>query len=173
MESELRARVQETIQKARLFSPGARVVIGVSGGADSVALAHVLQSCQPEWRLTLHVAHLDHGLRDASREDAAFVRALAARWQIPLTIERREVSAICAREGWSLEDGARRIRYQFLLEVARRESASSIALAHTADDQAETVLMRLVRGAGLLGLGAMTVKRELEGVWIVRPFLGV
>jgi len=168
---ELRARVDAALRAQQLVTPGARVVVAVSGGADSVALLHVLAALAPAWRLTLHVAHLDHGLRDASARDAAFVEALGRRWQAPATVVRREVGAICAREGWSLEDGARRIRYAFLLETARRQSAGFLALAHTADDQAETVLMRLMRGTGLLGLGAIPWTRRLEEVVVIRPLL--
>ena len=174
MADELLERVRKTVTAHRLLAPNARVVVAVSGGADSVALLHLLTLLRTAWTLRLHVAHLDHGLRDRSHEDAEFVRALAERWQIPSTIERREVAAVCAREGWSLEDGARRIRYQFLLDTATRHSAETVALAHTADDQAETVLMRLVRGTGLMGLGAIPITRQLDDrVRIVRPLLEV
>lgn len=177
-------RVRQTMATYQLIPSGARVVVGVSGGADSVALLHLLTQQQSEWRVTLHIAHIDHGLREASGDDAAFVEALGARWQIPCTMVRRDVNAICAKQGWSLEDGARRIRYHCFQEVARQQSATHLALAHTADDQAETVLMRLVRGTGLLGLGAIPIKRQLEdlradgrqrqaGVWLVRPLLEV
>ncbi len=173
MRAELLAQARRTIVTQQLFGPRARLVVAVSGGADSVALLHALCQLRAEWQLTLHVAHLDHGVREASRDDAECVRDLASRWEVPASIERRDVPAACRREGWSLEDGARRIRYEFLLEVARRQSASAIALAHTADDQAETVLMRLVRGTGLMGLGAIPFTRQLEEMRIVRPLLEV
>ena len=174
MHHVLLAQVRQTIVSHHLLATGDRVVVAVSGGADSVALLHLLVSLQPPLQLTLHVAHLDHSLRATSPEDASFVEALGHRWGIPSTIERRDVSALCVREGWSLEDGARRVRYQFLDEVARRYGMQRIALAHTADDQAETVLLRLVRGTGLMGLGAIPVMRKLEsGVWVVRPVLEI
>ena len=173
MREELLDRIQRTIRRHRLFASRARLIVAVSGGADSVALLHLLARLRTAWRLTLHVAHLDHGLRPDASRDAAFVQSLADRSQLPVTMERRDVAAECRRAGWSLEDGARRIRYQFLAEVARHQSASCVALAHTADDQAETVLMRLVRGTGLLGLGAMPSKRPLGDGWIVRPLLEV
>ncbi len=170
----LLVHVRHAIVAHRLFARGDRILIGVSGGIDSVALLHLLRELAPTWRLALHVAHLDHGLREESSEEATFVAELAARWNISATVERRPVDAICAREGWSLEEGARRVRYEFFLDVARRQSASCVALAHTADDQAETVLMRLLRGAGLLGLGAIPAKRALEGpIGIARPLLDV
>lgn len=180
----MRERVRQTIAAHQLIPRGSRVVVGVSGGADSVALLHFLASLRASWGLSLHIVHVDHSLRTASTEDAAFVRRLSTQWKIPATIERYEVRRICQRERWSLEDGARRIRYQCFLETARRHSASHIALAHTADDQAETVLMRLVRGTGLLGLSAIPIRRQLEDlsavaerrqarIWVVRPLLEV
>ena len=168
------ARVREAVAAHRLWPSQARVLVAVSGGADSVALLHALVALRGAFRLSLSLAHLDHGLRPDSAADADFVRELGRRWRLPTTVERRPVRALCAREGWSLEDGARRVRYQFLLETACRDSASRIALAHTADDQAETVLMRLVRGTGLMGLGAIPVSRRLaEGVTVARPLLEV
>ena len=166
-------KIRQALATHQLLFPRARVVVAVSGGADSVALLHALVSLRPAWKLVLHVAHLDHGLRDGSREDAAFVRALAAAWDIPCTAARQDVRAACERGGWSLEDGARRVRYAFLLGVANEQRASHIALAHTADDQAETVLMRLVRGCGIVGLSGIPVKRRVEETWIVRPLLDV
>ncbi|PIQ84141.1 MAG: tRNA lysidine(34) synthetase TilS [Candidatus Omnitrophica bacterium CG11_big_fil_rev_8_21_14_0_20_63_9] len=173
MAHELSTRVLHAIQTHRLLTSGERVVVAVSGGADSVALLHLLISLPRSWRLSVHVAHLDHGLRPESSDDAEFVNSLAQRWQVPCTIERRDVRRRCAQEGWSLEDGARRVRYEFLLELAQRHSAGRLALAHTADDQAETVLLRLLRGSGLLGLGAMPPQRQLSGVALIRPLLGI
>lgn len=174
MGEALNAQVRRTIASHRLVPPGERIVVAVSGGADSVALLHVLLALRPTLKLALHIAHLDHSLRQGSSEDAGFVRDLGARCGLPTTIERRDVGAICERQGWSLEDGARRLRYEFLLEVARRNSAGCVALGHTADDQAETVLMRLVRGTGLTGLCAIPIKRRLDdNVWLVRPMLEV
>src|SRR3989338_5072027 len=167
------AAVNGTLAAHRLLTPGARVVVAVSGGADSVALLHALAALRPAWKLKLFIAHLDHALRPDSGDDAEFVKHLGRRLEIETSIERHDVGERCAREGWSLEDGARRIRHQFLLDAARHRSAEAVALAHTADDQAETVLMRLLRGTGLLGLGAMALKRPLEDRWLIRPLLGI
>jgi tRNA(Ile)-lysidine synthase len=177
MASTLLAQVRRTIAEERLLSRGDRVVVAVSGGADSVTLLHLLVQLRSTLDLSLHVAHLDHALRGDSGRDAEFVRSLAERHHLPATIERQPVKRICEEEGWSLEDGARRIRYRFLLGAAERQSASRVALAHTADDQAETVLLRLVRGTGLMGLGAIPVSRPLdgdgEGIRLIRPLLRV
>ncbi|MBI4598068.1 MAG: tRNA lysidine(34) synthetase TilS [Candidatus Omnitrophica bacterium] len=167
-------RITQAITTHQLLTPGDRVVVAVSGGADSVALLHLFTRLQPAWKLALVVGHVDHGLRASSSEDAEFVRRLAARWRLPVAIERREVGRACADNGWSLEDGARRIRYDALQQMARRAQANRIALAHTADDQAETVLMRLLRGSGLLGLSAIPWQRTLdERATIIRPLLDV
>lgn len=177
----LLAQVHQGLLAHRALAPRIRVVVGVSGGPDSVTLLHLLQQLCAQWRWHLHVAHLDHALRQHSERDAQFVQQLSARWNIPVTVARQDVGALCARHGWSIEDGARRIRHQFLFDVAQQQSAQTIALAHTADDQAETVLMRMIRGTGLLGLGAMPMKRPSRPsagsttpvVWIVRPLLEI
>lgn len=173
MSDPLVTKVIETIHRHRLLKSGSRVLVAVSGGPDSVALLHVLQALRRSWRLEVRAAHLDHALRAESADDAAFVRGLGQRWGVPMTIIRHDVAARCARQGWSLEDGARRVRYQVLLELARDQRADRVCLAHTADDQAETVLMRLIRGTGLLGLGAIPIERSGDGVSYVRPLLEV
>lgn len=173
MPDGLSAVVRDALAAGQGLPAGSRVIVAVSGGADSVALLHLLRSVSAAQRLALHVAHLDHALRKDSPDDAAFVRALAQQWRLPVTIARWSVGERCEREGWSLEDGARRLRYQFLEDVAAAQSAGVVALAHTADDQAETVLMRLVRGAGLQGLSAMPAARRLGTARLIRPLLGV
>lgn len=173
MPHELAARVLASIQAHRLLSAKDRVVVAVSGGADSVALLHLLIHLPRSLRLSLHVAHVDHALRPESADDAVFVRTLADRWGVPCTVERRDVQQRCASEGWSLEDGARRVRYECLREIAQCYSARRLAVAHTADDQAETVLLRLLRGSGLLGLAAMPPQRLLGNVGLIRPLLSV
>ena len=166
-------RVRETIRSSRLIQTHDRVVVGVSGGPDSITLLHVLVHLAPSLGLKLYVVHVDHQLRSDSAADAAFVRELAGRFQVPAIIERRAVRAICQQNGWSLEDGARRVRYECFLDAARRYSAPVIALAHTADDQAETVAMRLLRGSGVTGLSGIPAMRQAQGCRIVRPLLAM
>jgi len=147
---------------------GGAVVVAVSGGADSTALLAGLHSIASEFGLTLHAAHLHHGLRGAAADaDLDAVRALCARLGLPLHAARVDARRVMARRGWSGEDGLRRLRRSFLLRVARATGAAAIATAHTADDQLETLLMRLARGAGLRGLGGM---RERQGGFI-KPML--
>jgi tRNA(Ile)-lysidine synthase len=157
------------IERQRLFQPGETVVVAVSGGTDSVALLDILSRIA-EGRLHLVVAHLNHGLRGEDSEgDQAFVTELAARYRIPIAARRAEVAAIAKSQGLSLEDAGRQERYRFFAEVAREHGASSIALAHHRDDQAETVLMRLLRGSGAAGLRAMG---SVQGM-LKRPLLKV
>ena len=128
---------------------GATLLVAVSGGADSTALLFALASLAREFVLKLHAAHLDHGLRgEASTDDARAVRELCARLGVPLTEARWDCRARMRRRGLSGEAGLRTLRREWLASVARRVGAAAIATAHTADDQLETLLMRLARGRG-------------------------
>jgi len=147
---------QHTIETHGLLDAGDGVVVGVSGGPDSLCLLHLLLRLQPAYRLTLHVAHLHHGARGpAADADAEFVAALAAAWHLPVTVERHDVPALACQHKLTFEEAARRVRYAFLAQVAVRVGASRIAVGHNADDQAETVLMHILRGSGLAGLRGM------------------
>lgn len=143
------------------------MVVAVSGGADSVVLLHSLLRLRAEWSLTLHVAHFDHGLRESSRQDALFVEELAGSWGLSATTGSWGGQA---RRGRSLQAEARRARYRFLAAVASQVGATKIALGHHRDDQAETVLLHLLRGSGLRGLRGMLAVREGH---LIRPLLEV
>ena len=148
--------------------PGGRLLVAVSGGADSTALLLGLHTIAPEFGLALHAAHLHHGLRGAEADgDLAFVRKLCRRLGVPLTAARWDCRARMARRGLSGQAGLRTLRREFLASAARRARAQAIATAHTADDQLETLLLRLARGAGLRGLSGMRPRR---GAWI-KPLL--
>ncbi len=151
-------------------------VVAVSGGADSVALLRALHACSAP----LVVAHVNHRLRGADADaDEALVRELCAALGVPFRVTGADVAALAA--GGNLEATARRVRYEFFAAVAREVGAAWVATAHTADDQAETVLHRLVRGTGLQGLRGIAARRAAEnsgltppaGQEIVRPLLGV
>lgn len=151
-QGNLLARFQKTLRQYRLLEPGESVVVGVSGGPDSVALLDLLRRSE----VAPHVAHLHHGARGADADaDADFVVALASRWGLPCTVGRADVPALAQREGLAFEEAARRVRYGFLLQTAQAARARAVAVGHHADDQAETVLMHLLRGAGLAGLRGM------------------
>jgi tRNA(Ile)-lysidine synthase len=154
---------------ARLKIPdGAPIVLAVSGGPDSTALLHGAAALAPDhgWRLT--VAHLDHSLRSTSADEAAAVAASAARLGLAAEVRRADVAALAATEHRSLEDAGRQARYRFLEELAAAHGPDAlIATAHTADDVAETILLRLARGSGLRGLRGIPARRGR----IVRPLL--
>lgn len=162
-------KVKRTIKNNQLLQTGDRVLVGVSGGPDSVALLHILLRVQKEYRLSIYVAHLNHLLRKEAGEDAAFVCDLARTWNLPVSVGKCDVAALARTQGFSLEEAGRRERYQFLCRVARRIGADKVAVGHHADDQAETVLMNLLRGAALSGLKGML---PLRGK-IIRPLLEV
>jgi tRNA(Ile)-lysidine synthase len=165
--TRLESGVAKSLRDLGHPSAGDRVVVALSGGADSVALLDVLSALSRARGFSVVAAHLDHGLRPDSAEDAAFCRGLCARLGVPLRVARADVRARHRADGGGLEDAARRERHAFLRAVKEAAGASWIALAHTSDDQAETVLLRLVRGAGTLGLSAMRpVARDL-----LRPML--
>src|ERR687888_2767736 len=144
-----------------MLAGGETVLIGVSGGADSVALLHVLLDLAPTLRLRLHVLHVDHGLRPDSARDADFVRALGARLGVPVDVVGVRIGA------GSVEAAARAARHAALEAAAERVGAARIALGHTADDQAETVLMRLLEGSSVRGLAAIPPVRGR----IIRPLI--
>ena len=138
--------VRRTILRRSLAVPGDLILVACSGGADSTALLHVLRDLGAEFSFRLAVAHFDHGLRASSGRDARFVHELAASFGLPFHYEKRDVRAAARKHGWNLEEAGRRLRYDFLCRAAGETGAARIATGHTLDDQAETVLMRILRG---------------------------
>lgn len=164
-------KIKKTIREYRLLDKGDKLVVGVSGGADSVALLLLLDALKKELALKLHVAHVDHMLRPDSKKDSEFVRNLCERLNIPLSIVRVNVEKSHIKG--SLEELARIARLKAILKIAKKYKAGKVALAHNLDDQAETVLMRILRGTGLLGLSAILPARKLYGCTIIRPLIGI
>ncbi len=152
-------RVREFIEEECLVQPGSKMVVAVSGGVDSVVLLHLLRQIAPVLDLTLTAAHLNHGIRgQAAEADQRFVEALCKTWKIPLTVDIIPPGALRDQTG-SLEDVARRARLRFLRTTAEQVGASAIALGHHQDDQVETVMMALFRGAGTGGISGMLPRR--------------
>ncbi len=131
---------------------------------DSVVLLHALTAVakDPQRNYSLTVAHLDHGLREASAEDAAFVAALARGYSLPCIVERADVQTLARQQGQGVEQAARMARYDFFARVARQQQADAVAAAHHADDNVETILFRILRGTGMRGLKGMDAKREVR-----------
>jgi tRNA(Ile)-lysidine synthase len=152
---------ERTIHRHAMLAGGEAVLIGVSGGADSVALLHVLLRLAPSLGLRLHVLHVDHGLRPDSARDGEFVQALGARLGVPVDVAVVRVGA------GSVEAAARAARHAALEAAADRVGAARIALGHTADDQAETLVMRVVEGTGVRGLAGIPPVRGR----LIRPLL--
>ena len=167
-------QVTRYIQRHRLFAGlgDAPLLVAVSGGPDSLALLHLLRGMAGRGGLALHAAHLDHGMRGAAgAADAAWVAATCAAWDIPCTVGTADVPAFAAAHRLSPEDAARRVRYAFLYGAARQVGAGAVAVGHTADDQVETVLLRLLRGTGPRGLAGMRPRRPFTPDPLAAPLL--
>jgi tRNA(Ile)-lysidine synthase len=160
-------RVAEFITRYSMIRTGERVGVAVSGGADSVCLLHVLAELRPRWNLRLHVLHLNHNLRgEESREDAAFVTRLAGAFGFPITVGEAQPAS------WddNLEQAARQARLAFFREAIASGAVDRVAVGHTRSDQAETVLFRLLRGAGSAGLAGI---RPTTNEGLIRPLLAI
>jgi len=168
------ARIKQAIISHSLFRPGSRLLVGVSGGGDSVALVHVLHELAREWRLHLRLLHVNHSLRGAESDaDERFVKALAKQLSLPVICERLKLQVSQRVSHTSLEERCRQERYRCYLKYARRYRVDGIVLGHHKDDLAETVLMRMLRGAGPHGLHGFLPKSSYEGQIVLRPFYDV
>jgi tRNA(Ile)-lysidine synthase len=156
-------KIQNTIFENSLFERDAKIVLGISGGPDSSALLDIFCKLKPKYNLELLVAHVNYNLRGAdSKKDAAFVVGLAKKYNLPIiTLDSR------VKEKNNLEEKLRDIRYAFFERIRKEHDFELIAVAHNLDDQAETVLMRLIRGSGMLGLSSMQFKNDT----LIRPLL--
>lgn len=167
-------RVEQDMNEQRLFQAGDRIVVAVSGGPDSVALLHILFLLSKRWDWELTVAHVNHQFRgEESDKEAEYVADLARRLGIRCEIARLDVPRYIEETGKNSQVAARELRYGFLHQVAGLHGANKIAMAHHADDQAETVLMRLLRGTGPAGLTGIPVLRREQKVELVRPMLRI
>lgn len=160
----------ETVKEYAMFKPGEMVLVAVSGGADSTALLNLLYQHRQKLGISLHVAHLNHLLRKGEAEmDVKYVEGLAQRLGLPVSVEVVDVAAMAREEKLGVEEAARKARYQYFDRMAAKVGAAKIAVGHTADDNVETFLMRLLRGAGLKGLCGIPPKRGN----IVRPLIKI
>ena len=164
-------RFKADIAKKELVFRGETIVLAVSGGPDSLCLLHLFNRLASEDSLRLVVAHLNHGLRPEAALEEAGVAALAACMSLPFMTKRINIRSYKKKFGLSEEAAGRRARYRFLLQVARNCQAEAIALGHHRDDQAETVLLNLLRGSGIDGLSGMLPLRLINGVKLIRPLL--
>ena len=167
---KLEEKVHQAITARNLFCLGDRIVVAVSGGPDSVALLACLVALAPRWKWTISIGHVNHGLRGMeSEEDAAFVEQLGIALNVPVYIRKPRLCKEEVRSSrQSLQEHAREVRYQAMEDIVQESGSTKIATGHTADDQAETVLMWMLRGSGTGGLSGIPPKR---GERIVRPIL--
>ncbi|MEA3487134.1 MAG: tRNA lysidine(34) synthetase TilS, partial [Thermodesulfobacteriota bacterium] len=164
-------KVRKTIKKYAMFNSGDRVGVAVSGGADSVALLHVLSMLASEYDLALFILHLNHGIRGGESDgDELFVKELGESMGIPADSEKVSIPALIEKRGGSLEDACRKERYSFFERMSQKHKLNKIALGHNLNDQTETVIMRFLRGSGLEGLKGFLPVRD--GIYI-RPFIDV
>ncbi len=167
-------KVKKTIERYSMFSPGDRVLVGVSGGPDSVCLLHILNRCRKEMALSLHVVHINHGIRKReSKREEKFVSHLAGRMDLPITVKSLDVPSYAREKRLTIEEAARDMRYSAFEQLAGKLNAKKIALGHTASDQVETVLMHLLRGSGPQGLSGIPPVRKLGNSLVVRPLIEI
>lgn len=168
-------KILNTITRYDLLKPKDKIVVAVSGGPDSVALTRILVSLIKNYKISLHLAHLNHLLRGEEAEaDVVFVRSLAGQLGLELTVEEIDVARIAKKERLSIQQAAREVRYDFLKRTAEKTGANRIALGHHLDDQVETILMRLIRGSGPEGLRGIPPKREIApDLILIRPLIEI
>ena len=170
-------KIKQYIDEKKLFSFGDHVIIGLSGGADSVCLLLVLKRLQQIYNLSITAIHVHHGIRGESAEhDLKFSRQLCEKEEIEFVEKRCDVPALAAKHHLTEEEAGRRVRYETFECEAKKRGASVIAVAHHMDDQAETVLMNLLRGSGIRGCSGIPCKRSLSDkgdIVVVRPLLGM
>ncbi|MFH1479599.1 MAG: tRNA lysidine(34) synthetase TilS [Candidatus Omnitrophota bacterium] len=172
MPSALVDQVKSTIKKHNMLEKHDRVLLGLSGGADSVALLNILSELKKEYSLYVYVAHLDHKFRGKeSRGDRIFCEGLAKEMNFEFYYDEIDVPKIAKDKGLSSEEAARSVRYDFFKNICKRHDIKKIAVAHTKDDQAETVLMRMIRGSGMSGLGGMNPVKKIDSFFIIRPLI--
>ncbi len=163
-------QVRRTIRRHALCPPGSRVLVGLSGGSDSVALTLVLRELSEHGGfIVAGLAHVNHQLRPDAGRDEQFCREFSARLGVPIHVEAVDVRSYAASQRLSIEDAARRLRYESLRRCAIEMHADRVAVGHTRDDQAETFLLKLIRGAGMTGLGGIYPQRGE----VIRPLLEV
>jgi tRNA(Ile)-lysidine synthase len=168
------AKVHSFIKKHQLLMPNSTVIVGVSGGPDSLALLHFFYTIQHEWNLKIVAAHVDHMFRGKqSAEDMHFVKHFCDKLGIICEAKQIDVPSFQRQRKISAQEAARECRYRFFSEVMEKHSASYLALAHHGDDQIETILMRLVRGSSGKGYAGIPFKRPFHCGYIIRPFLSV
>lgn len=156
----LKDKVKEIIKKYNLINPEEKVVVGVSGGPDSICLIDILNEIKKEENFEIIVCHINHLIREEAGSDEEFVRKYCEEKQIPFFVKHAKIKEISEKEKIGTEEAGRKVRYEFFEETAKKTGASKIATAHTKNDNAETVIMNLLRGSGTAGLKGISPIRD-------------
>ena len=164
-------KVKEYISRENLIEKGDTVIVAVSGGPDSFSLLHMLKQISPQFNLKLVVAHLNHCLRNEAGIEEAAVNDIASSWSLPFESKTVDIRSLKKEKGISEEEAGRLARYNFLVEMAEKYGASKIALGHHLDDQAETVLLNVLRGTGVDGLAGILPRSKRGGFFLIRPLM--
>lgn len=162
-------QVKQTIQEFHMLQPGDKIITGVSGGADSMSLFHILLELSEIMDIQIHVVHINHLLRKEADEEEAYVRRICEENQVPCTVFRRKIADYAEELGCSVEEAGRRYRYECFETVCDQENGQRIAVAHHLNDRAETLLFHMIRGTGMRGLGSIPAVRGK----IIRPLIAV
>ena len=162
---------KKTLKKYGLLKKKDKLILGVSGGPDSVCMLYLFSRIKKEFKLELVCAHLNHGLRDEAQKEEEFIRGICVKLGIKFISEKKDVQSFYS--GDSLEQTARNLRLDFFSKVSRQTKIKKLALAHHKDDLVETILMRLVRGSGLKGLRGFLPKTKLKNLTVIRPLIEV
>ncbi|WP_373600077.1 tRNA lysidine(34) synthetase TilS [Paraclostridium bifermentans] len=164
-------RVRSTINKYSLLEKGDKVVLGLSGGPDSVCLLHILKQLESEYNISIYAAHLNHQIRGIeAQKDVMYISQLCDSLGVKFFVKSINVPKYCKENGLSIEEGARKLRYEMFYEIKQKTKSNKIAIGHNLNDQAETILMRMMRGTGLQGLKGIDYKRDDT---IIRPILDI
>ena len=160
--------VIKTIEKYNLIQNGDKIVIGVSGGPDSICLLHILNSLKEKYNLQLFVAHINHQIRENAKIDEQYVSQFCKKIDVPLFVLHTDVLNIAKQEKISTEEAGRNERYKFFDEILKKTKSNKIAIAHNSNDKAETVIMNILRGSGISGLKGIEPKRDNK---YIRPLI--
>jgi len=172
--SKVFSRIMRFYKLNGLFSKGDFVIVGISGGADSVCLLHFLDIIREKEQINLIACHINHGLRKESQAEEKFVKDFCKKYEIKCYTKKVNVKTFAKKNNLSVEHAARNLRYKTFEQIAKKHKANKIALAHHLDDNIETVFLNILRGTKANGLTGIPVKRKLSGkIEIIRPFLGI
>lgn len=171
-ENDLQQKVLTTIQKYNLIQKGDKIVIGVSGGPDSMCLLNCLFCMKEILKIELVVAHINHMLREEAEEETKYVQEFCEKIKVPCFTKYANITKLSQEQKLGKEEMGRKVRYEFFEEVAKKTSSNKIATAHNSNDNVETVLMNLLRGSGISGLKGIEMKlNRINGLVYIRPLL--